>query len=61
MNSPAEFLKEAYYELKRSSWLTPAQAWGSTLAVLLLVVLISIYVSGIDFILSIILGNILGR
>ncbi|OGR81835.1 MAG: preprotein translocase subunit SecE [Elusimicrobia bacterium RIFCSPHIGHO2_02_FULL_57_9] len=61
MNFAIQFLRESYFELKKASWLTPPQAWGSTLAVLLLVLLISLYVSGIDFILSVILGSVLGR
>ena len=61
MNTAAQFLKEAYYELRKSSWLSRKEAADSTRAVLYLVVILSFYVAGIDFILSIILGSILGR
>ena len=61
MNAPTQFVKEAYAELKKASWLTRQEAFGSTRAVVMLVVLISLYVAGIDFLLSIILGSILGR
>jgi preprotein translocase SecE subunit len=61
MNTATQFVKEAYYELKKASWLTRKQATDSTRAVIILVILISIYVASVDFILSIILGSILGR
>ena len=61
MNAAVHFIKESYYELKKSTWLTREQAVGSTRAVVVLVVLISVYVASIDFALSIILGAILGR
>ena len=61
MNSAVQFLKESYYELKKSTWLTRDQAVGSTRAVVVIVALISVYVASIDFVLSIILGAVLGR
>ncbi|MEK7857495.1 MAG: preprotein translocase subunit SecE [Elusimicrobiota bacterium] len=61
MNTAATFVKEAYYELKKSSWLSRQEAIGSTRAVIVIVVLISVYVAFIDFVLSIVLGSILGR
>jgi preprotein translocase subunit SecE len=60
MNAATQFVKESYYELKKASWLTRREATDSTRAIILLVVLISLYVAGIDFILSIVLGAILG-
>jgi preprotein translocase SecE subunit len=61
MNIATQFVKEAFYELKKASWLSRKEATGSTRAVILLVCLVSIYVASIDFILSIVLGSILGR
>ncbi|MBI5630234.1 MAG: preprotein translocase subunit SecE [Elusimicrobia bacterium] len=61
MNTATQFVKEAYYELRKSSWLSRKEAADSTRAVLLLVILMSLYVAGIDFVLSIILGALLGR
>ena len=61
MTYATTFLKEAYLELKKSSWLTRKEAIGSTWAVIILVSIISLYVAGIDFVLSIVLGAILGR
>lgn len=59
--NPIQFLKEAYTELKKSTWLTRAQATGSTTAVVVLVALIAVYISSIDFVLSIVMGALLGR
>ena len=56
-----QFLKEAYYELRMSSWLSRREAVDSTKVVVLIVSLMSLYVAGIDFVLSVILGGILGR
>ena len=60
MNTATQFLKESYYELKKSSWLSRKEAADSTRAVILLVAIMSLYVAGIDFVLSIVLGSILG-
>jgi len=61
MNLAIQFVKEAYFELRKSSWLSRQEAVESTRAVLIIVVLIALYVAGIDFVLSVILGSILGR
>jgi preprotein translocase SecE subunit len=61
MNAAATFLKEAYYELKKSSWLTRKEAIDSTRAVIILVIILALFVAGIDFVLSIVLGSVLGR
>ncbi len=60
MNKAAQFVQEAYSELKKSSWLTRKQAFESTRVVIILVALFSLYVAGIDFVLSVILGAVLG-
>ncbi|MEK7656362.1 MAG: preprotein translocase subunit SecE [Elusimicrobiota bacterium] len=59
--NPAKFVNESYTELKKSTWLTRQQAVGSTIVVTVLVMLMAVYISGIDFVLSVILGAILGR
>lgn len=59
--NPVEFAKEAYGELKKVSWLSRKEMMGSTLAVFVLVVLVALFVSAVDFVLSIFLGAILGR
>lgn len=59
--NPLEFTKEAYGELKKVSWLSRKEMLGSTLAVFVLVVLVALFVSAVDFVLSIFLGAVLGR
>lgn len=61
MNLATQFLKEAYSELKQSTWLTREQAIDSTKVVIVLVALLSLYVAGIDYVLSILVRAVLGR
>jgi preprotein translocase SecE subunit len=51
--NPIPFINEAISELKQSTWLTREQAIDSTKAVLILVALMSVYVAGVDYVLSI--------
>jgi preprotein translocase SecE subunit len=59
--NPTQFLKEAVSELKQSTWLTREQAIDSTKAVLILVALMSLYVAGVDYVLSIFVKAFLGN
>jgi len=61
MENPVKFVNEAYVELKKSTWLTRQQAVGSTIVVCVLVMLVAAYVASVDFILSIVMGALLGR
>ena len=61
MNIATQFLKEAYSELKQSTWLTRDQAVDSTKAVAILVVIMAFYISGVDYVLSILVRAVLGR
>ena len=61
MNTATQFLKEAYSELKQSTWLTREQAIDSTKAVAILVVIMAIYIAGVDYVLSILVRAVLGR
>ena len=61
MNPVISFITEAYYELKKATWLSRREALDSTRAVILIVVLVSIYVASVDFVLSSLIGSILGR
>jgi len=54
------FIKEAYQELIKCTWLPRADVVRSTIAVSVVVILVAIYVSLVDFGLSIVLGSILG-
>ncbi len=61
MSPPQQFFQEAIGELKKTTWLTRREATGSTVAVVILVCIFAAYVSFIDFILSVVLGAVLGR
>jgi preprotein translocase SecE subunit len=61
MNQATQFLKEAYSELKQSTWLTRQQAIDSTKAIVVLVALMSLYVAGVDYVLSVLIRAVLGR
>ena len=61
MNTATQFLKEAYSELKQSTWLTRQQAIDSTKAVVILVSIMALYVAGVDYVLSILVRSVLGR
>jgi len=47
-----QFLKEAYYELKKVTWLSRKEVIGSTVAIIILVALIAVFVGTADFFLS---------
>lgn len=59
--NPVKFAKEAYFELKKSTWLSRQQAIGSTIVVLVLVALTAVFISAVDFLLSIIMRALLGN
>ncbi|MBI5201095.1 MAG: preprotein translocase subunit SecE [Elusimicrobia bacterium] len=59
--NPVQFIQESYNELRKATWLTRQQAVGSTMVVIVLVGIMSAYVAFIDFVLSVVLGALLGR
>ena len=61
VSAAQQFVTEAYYELRRASWLSRREAADSTKVVVLIVALMSLYVAGIDFVLSILMTAVLGR
>ncbi len=61
MNQATQFLKEAVSELKQSTWLTRQQAIDSSKAIAVLVALMSLYVAGVDYVLSVLIRAVLGR
>lgn len=61
MNTAVNFLREAYAELKASTWLTREQAIDSSKAVAILVALMSVYVAAVDYVLSFLVRAFLGR
>jgi preprotein translocase SecE subunit len=54
------FLKEVHQELTKCAWLPRRDVVRSTIAVSVVVIIVAIYVSLVDFGLSVVLGNILG-
>jgi preprotein translocase subunit SecE len=60
MNKVIPFIKEVYAELSKVTWLTRQDVVRSTIAVSFVVILVSIYISIVDFGLSIFVKSILG-
>ena len=60
MDKVKSFIKEAYQELIKCTWLPRKDVVRSTFAVSVVVLIVAIYVSLVDFGLSIVLGGILG-
>ncbi len=60
MKKAINFLREAHMELKKSVWLSRAQMIQSTIFVFVVVGIVSVYISGIDFVLSSVLNKIIG-
>jgi preprotein translocase subunit SecE len=52
LNSVFNFVKESYIELKKVTWLNKKEVIASTLVVVILIVIMSIYIGIIDFILA---------
>ena len=47
-----QFLKEAYYELKKVTWLSRKEVIGSTIAIVILIAITAVFVGTADFFLS---------
>ena len=60
MNKAIQFLKESVSELKKSTWLSRQEVVQSTFLVMIVVALVALYVGGIDFILTRLLGLVVG-
>ncbi|MDD4005020.1 MAG: preprotein translocase subunit SecE [Elusimicrobiaceae bacterium] len=60
MNKAIQFVKEAYSELSKATWLNRKQVFQSTIFVFMIVLFFSIYISAVDFGLSRILSAVLG-
>ena len=54
-----EFLKEAYNELKKVSWLSKKEVVASTVVIIVFVSIMALFVSFVDLILSRIMGILL--
>ncbi len=60
MNKYTGFLKEVWEELGKVTWLNRKDVVSSTIAVSVVVILVAIYVSGVDVVLQAALRAILG-
>ena len=60
LNKAKVFLLEAKIELKKVAWLQPKQAFSSTLVVIVLVTIVSLFLALIDFSLTKILKFVIG-
>ena len=58
--NPALFVKEAYQELRKVTWMPRQQLVGSTIVVIVLVSLLAVYAGAIDMVLSTVLRALLG-
>ena len=55
-----QFIKEAYLELKKVSWLSKKELIASTVVVIIFIFLFSIFVGLVDFILAKIMSVFIG-
>ncbi len=60
MKNALEYLKEVKAELKKVTWPTRSETISSTYLVLVMVVIISAYLGVVDWLLSLLVKNILG-
>ena len=60
MNRAINFLKESVAELRKSTWLSRQEVIQSTFLVAIVVLLVAIYVSVIDYGLTELLGKVIG-
>ncbi|MDR2644528.1 MAG: preprotein translocase subunit SecE [Endomicrobium sp.] len=54
-----QFFKDAYYELTKATWLGKKEVVGTTIVVVVFVIIMSIFVSIVDMFLGTIVGVIL--
>jgi len=60
VDKAVQFVKQAYNELRKVSWLSKKEVTGSTVVILIFILLVSLFVGLIDFVLVRILGLFLG-
>lgn len=59
MNTLIEFFKESYAELQKVTWMGRKEVMGSTVVIMILILIIALFVSLIDFVLLKLVGVIL--
>ena len=55
-----QFLKEVRYETKKVTWPTLQESRGTTLVVIIVVIITAVFLFGVDFILSRIIDALMG-
>ena len=58
-NSTIQFFKEAYVELTKVTWLGKKEVIATTIVVIIFIIILALFVSFVDVILSTILGIIM--
>ncbi len=61
LNNARHFLRDAYNELRKVSWLSRKEVLSSTFVILIFILMIAVFIGFIDFILSRIVGIVLQR
>ena len=59
IKSGIQFFREAYYELTKVTWLGRKEVAGTTVVVIIFVIIMSIFVYIVDFILGFLIARIL--
>ena len=54
------FVKESYVELRKVTWLSRKEVVASTIVVIILISIVAVYVGIVDFLLSRLVGFLLG-
>lgn len=55
-----QFLKEVRYETKKVTWPTMEESRGTTLVVIIVVIITAVFLFGVDFLLSRIINALMG-
>jgi preprotein translocase subunit SecE len=59
IKSVIQFFQDAYYELTKATWLGKKEAVGTTIVVVIFVIIMSTFVSIVDLFLGVVVGIIL--
>ena len=61
LNNARHFLRDAYNELRKVSWLSRKEVLSSTIVIIIFILIIAVFIGFVDFILSHVLGVFLRR
>jgi len=61
INKAIQFLKNSYNELRKVSWLSKREVVGSTVVIMIFILIIALFVGFADFLLSRVIGLFLQR